>query len=184
MEDGIPPDSQFSQKLIFRADEDDIPMPEGLPPGSELVTDDDDIPMPDGPPPGHNTVEGWLAAPIENSATSPPSRTTTSTAQHGRAPTSISQRSSAPASPPWISAQPLIIWYAFGNFTPSATARRLSSQQLITTTAAARFHGWTLSSTTPKLACQLPPSATSRISSNGTSQLPTVFKFPPSSSTI
>ena len=69
MEDGIPPDFLFSQKLILSADEDDIPMPEGLPPGSELVTDDDDIPMPDGPPPGHNTVEGWLAAPVKSSAT-------------------------------------------------------------------------------------------------------------------
>lgn len=80
MEDGIPPDSRFSQKLIVRADEDDIPMPEGLPPGSELVTDDDDIPMPDGPPPGHNTVEGRSNAPSKSSATSPLSRTTTSTA--------------------------------------------------------------------------------------------------------
>jgi len=149
MEDGIPPDTRFSQKLIFRADEDDIPMPEGLPPGSELVTDDDDISMPDGPPPGHNTVEGWSSAPFKSSATSPPSRTTTSTAQHGRTPTSISQLqgSSAPVSTPcWISAQPFIILYAFG---PTATARRLSSQQLVTTTPAARFHSWTPSSAIP-----------------------------------
>ena len=32
--------------------EDDIPLPPGLPPGSEEVTSDDDIPMPEGPPPG------------------------------------------------------------------------------------------------------------------------------------
>jgi len=31
---------------------DDIPLPPGLPPGTEEVQSDDDIPMPDGPPPG------------------------------------------------------------------------------------------------------------------------------------
>lgn len=71
MEDGIPPDFQISQKLIFRADED-IPMPEGLPPGSELVTDDDDIPMPDGPPPGHNTVQELPHLPPPNTTAPPP----------------------------------------------------------------------------------------------------------------
>lgn len=31
---------------------EDVPLPDELPPGTELVTSDDDIPMPDGPPPG------------------------------------------------------------------------------------------------------------------------------------
>lgn len=34
------------------SDDDDIPMPPGVPPGTEEVTSDDDIQMPDGPPPG------------------------------------------------------------------------------------------------------------------------------------
>ncbi|PPQ64086.1 hypothetical protein CVT24_008899 [Panaeolus cyanescens] len=39
------------------SDEDDIPLPSGLPPGSEEVTSDDEIQMPDGPPPGHEMDE-------------------------------------------------------------------------------------------------------------------------------
>ena len=38
--------------------EDDIPLPPGLPPGSEEVTSDDDIPMPEGPPPGQEFQAG------------------------------------------------------------------------------------------------------------------------------
>jgi hypothetical protein len=38
--------------------EDDIPLPPGLPPGSEEVTSDDDISMPEGPPPGQELQAG------------------------------------------------------------------------------------------------------------------------------
>ena len=42
----------------YQGGEDDIPLPTGLPPGSEEVTSDDDIPMPEGPPPGQELQEG------------------------------------------------------------------------------------------------------------------------------
>jgi len=40
--------------------DDDIPLPPGLPPGTEEVQSDDDIPMPDGPPPGQVSEKGQL----------------------------------------------------------------------------------------------------------------------------
>ena len=42
----------------YQDGEDDIPLPPGLPPGSEEVTSDDDIPLPEGPPPGQEVREG------------------------------------------------------------------------------------------------------------------------------
>ncbi|KAJ3515251.1 hypothetical protein NLJ89_g1872 [Agrocybe chaxingu] len=45
-------DSDVEMEDVNEGDEDDIPLPSGLPPGTEEVTSDDDIPMPDGPPPG------------------------------------------------------------------------------------------------------------------------------------
>ena len=42
----------------YEDDEDDIPLPPGLPPGSEDVTSDDDIPMPEGPRPGQEPQAG------------------------------------------------------------------------------------------------------------------------------
>ncbi|KAF8973497.1 hypothetical protein BDZ97DRAFT_1775475 [Flammula alnicola] len=41
-------------------DEDGIPLPPGLPPGTEEVHSDDDISMPEGPPPGREMEEGKL----------------------------------------------------------------------------------------------------------------------------
>lgn len=49
--------TQTRQNLIFPlVDDDDIPLPPGLPPGTEEVTSDDDIPMPEDPPPGEEDI--------------------------------------------------------------------------------------------------------------------------------
>lgn len=49
---------------LARLDEDDIPLPPGLPPGTEEVQDDDDIPMPDGPPPGTDNQGSFVCEAI------------------------------------------------------------------------------------------------------------------------
>ncbi|KAF9011069.1 WW domain binding protein 11-domain-containing protein [Cyathus striatus] len=51
--------NQCRHVLVYALDSDeDIPLPPGLPPGSELVGNDDDIAMPDGPPPDDDDDEG------------------------------------------------------------------------------------------------------------------------------
>lgn len=57
-----PPGMQYAERPLLPGEvdsdaemdevDDDIPLPSGLPPGTEEVQSDDDIPMPDGPPPG------------------------------------------------------------------------------------------------------------------------------------
>ncbi|KAF8167480.1 hypothetical protein B0H34DRAFT_682014 [Crassisporium funariophilum] len=65
-----PPGMQYEERALLPGeidsdeemddDEDDIPLPPGLPPGSEEVNDDDDIPMPDDPLPGQEEMQAPL----------------------------------------------------------------------------------------------------------------------------
>jgi hypothetical protein len=48
---------RYKSILTASADEDDIPLPPGLPPGTEEVNSDEDIPMPYGPPPSKAAEE-------------------------------------------------------------------------------------------------------------------------------
>ncbi|KAL0068545.1 hypothetical protein AAF712_004260 [Marasmius tenuissimus] len=61
MERPLLPGEVDSEAEESEGDDDDIPMPEGPPPGmpesEELVNDDDDIPMPEGLPPGEEAVQ-------------------------------------------------------------------------------------------------------------------------------
>ncbi|PPQ79860.1 hypothetical protein CVT25_002916 [Psilocybe cyanescens] len=54
----LPGEVDSDPEMDDEEEEDDIPLPQGLPPGTEEVQSDDDIPMPDGHPPGQESDEG------------------------------------------------------------------------------------------------------------------------------